>query len=824
MSLHHITPSSSRFGISRRWQRHAGSLLICGLALLGSTTNADAAMRNWKAFTVDNLWSNPANWEEGVAPVDGDDLRFPVPGGGGPVTVVNDIAGLEVHTLVTNGNFTITGQPFTLTNSLFGSGSVVYDVHITMVGDQIWTLHSYNITLNGGLTLGGALTSVSGIFAPGTLRMTGVLSGNGSVTVTGTNILELPNANTYTGPTFVNGGGIKIGHPNSLGVGDGTMGNGTILGGGRLEFTVPVTLDDELIEARGGGGGIYSAEAVTLTGPIHLKAEQTVATVTAGLHIAGPLEFAGGFSTSPTNPFNFAQLVCPGGILDLTGAELQLALPEGFHPALGQALTIVDVWNNTPITGTFTGLPEGATLTAGSAKFVISYTGGPGGTGTGNDVVLTVVGVDMLYYLSEGATGSFFSTDILLANPHPTAAPVTVTFLKSGGGTPVVVTENLPAWSHKTLRVNDVAGMQDTSFSTIVRSDDAVQIVVERTMWWDQTGYGSHTEKATEGPSKTWFFAEGTQGFFSTYVLLTNPHPDANSATVQYLVEGALPIVRTYPLDPESRFTIDAGADQELRNKTFGMTVTFDQPGTAERAMYFGTSPLWKGGHESAGVTAPSTSWFLAEGATGTFFETFVLLANPNAIDVRATVRFLPTGGNPVNKEKVIPANGRLTLNIEQEDPSLASAPVATTVSSLLPIIVERSQYWPDPAPQWYEAHNSFGVTQLAKKWGLAEGRVGGANNAQTYILLASPNGSATVKVTFLRENAVPVQKTFNLGFDSRFNIAVGGAQVPEITNERFGVLIESSEPIAVERAVYWDAGGVTWAAGSNATATRLHY
>jgi hypothetical protein len=125
---------------------------MCGLALLGGTTSAEAAVRNWKAFTVDNLWSNPANWEEGVAPVDGDDLRFPVPGGGGPVTLVNDIANLRVHTLVTNGNYTITGQPFTLLNSLFGSGTAIYDVHITLVGDQIWTQHSYNITLNAGLT------------------------------------------------------------------------------------------------------------------------------------------------------------------------------------------------------------------------------------------------------------------------------------------------------------------------------------------------------------------------------------------------------------------------------------------------------------------------------------------------------------------------------------------------------------------------------------------------------------------------------------------------------------------------------------------------
>jgi hypothetical protein len=143
-------------------------------------------------------------------------------------------------------------------------------------------------------------------------------------------------------------------------------------------------------------------------------------------------------------------------------------------------------------------------------------------------------------------------------------------------------------------------------------------------------------------------------------------------------------------------------------------------------------------------------------------------------------------------------------------------------VTAQLPIIVERSQYWPDPAPQWYEAHNSFGVTDLATKWGLAEGRVGGADNAQTYILLATSRDNANVKVTFLRETGIPVQKTFVVSSHQRFNIAVGGSQVPEITNERFGVLIESTAPIAVERALYWDAGGAVWAAGSNATATRL--
>jgi hypothetical protein len=40
--------------------------------------------------------------------------------------------------------------------------------------------------------------------------------------------------------------------------------------------------------------------------------------------------------------------------------------------------------------------------------------------------------------------------------------------------------------------------------------------------------------------------------------------------------------------------------------------------------------------------------------------------------------------------------------------------------------------------------------------------------------------------------------------------------------NESFGALIVSSERIAAERALYWTSGGVFWAAGTNASATRI--
>jgi hypothetical protein len=66
--------------------------------------------------------------------------------------------------------------------------------------------------------------------------------------------------------------------------------------------------------------------------------------------------------------------------------------------------------------------------------------------------------------------------------------------------------------------------------------------------------------------------------------------------------------------------------------------------------------------------------------------------------------------------------------------------------------------------------------------------------------------------------------KTFNVGATSRFNIAVTGpgSHVPELADESFAAVIESTQPVIVERLLYADAGGVTWAAGTVATATRL--
>jgi hypothetical protein len=154
-----------------------------------------------------------------------------------------------------------------------------------------------------------------------------------------------------------------------------------------------------------------------------------------------------------------------------------------------EAFTIIDNDGSDPVNGTFADLPEGAALTLGAFRFLITYLGGDG-----NDVVLQNV-TPIQYSLAEGATGTFFDEDILIANPNTVDAPVILTFLLPGGGT-IVDQRVVPAQARVTVKVDELPGLEATTASLVVVSDLGRPLAVERTMFWDQTHYGGHTANA----------------------------------------------------------------------------------------------------------------------------------------------------------------------------------------------------------------------------------------------------------------------------------------------------------------------------------------
>ena len=346
-------------------------------------------------------------------------------------------------------------------------------------------------------------------------------------------------------------------------------------------------------------------------------------------------------------------------------------------------------------------------------------------------------------------------------------------------------------------------------------------------------------------PATTWYLAEGaTIGGFSLFYLLQNPAVTDTTVQVRYLRTTGAPLVKSYILPARSRTNIWVneeefpGLGKALANAEFSAVIESqdDTPIIVERAMYRSNQGrVFNAGHESTGVSIPSTDWFLAEGATGDFFDMFVLIANPTSTAADVTVTYLTESGTTYSRNLVAPANSRSGIWVDHEQfpgvpgTPLANAALSTTVRSTngVPLAVERAMWWPGDSTTWHEAHNSAGSTVTGTRWAVAEGEVGGARGHETYLLIANTSARAgRATVTLLFEDGTSEARTFTLPDSSRTTVGIGAVFGPAVTGKRFGAVIESTgdtpAQIVVERAMYTSPGGVTWAAGTNALATPL--
>ena len=82
-------------------------------------------------------------------------------------------------------------------------------------------------------------------------------------------------------------------------------------------------------------------------------------------------------------------------------------------------------------------------------------------------------------------------------------------------------------------------------------------------------------------------------------------------------------------------------------------------------------------------MTAANPRWFLAEGATGGFFDMYYLIANPSTQATTVRVTYLLPNGAPLEKDYAVAAQSRLTISVDDEDPRLTDTPVSAIIESL---------------------------------------------------------------------------------------------------------------------------------------------
>ncbi len=295
-------------------------------------------------------------------------------------------------------------------------------------------------------------------------------------------------------------------------------------------------------------------------------------------------------------------------------------------------------------------------------------------------------------YFADGATIGLFDTRFVLLNLGASPGHVLLRFLRRDG---TVVTESrtIPPRAAQSVACRLLPVVGSAEFSTVVESDTPV--VADRTMSWSVAdAYGAHSETAVASPALTWYLAEGaTHSGFNLFYLLQNPNAAEALVRVRYLRPSGGPLVKSYILPPTSRTNIWVNFEQlpegsaNLALADTDVSAVFEvlngQPVTVERAMYLDLpGQPFGAGHGGAGVTEPATEWFLAEGATGPYFDLFVLIANPGTSDALLEATYLLPDGTTVVKPYTVAANSRFNIWVDREGGRLTDTAVSTAIRS----------------------------------------------------------------------------------------------------------------------------------------------
>lgn len=437
----------------------------------------------------------------------------------------------------------------------------------------------------------------------------------------------------------------------------------------------------------------------------------------------------------------------------------------------------------------------------------------------------------LTWYFAEGYTAPGFDEYLVILNSNDRDAEVTITYYL-GRGDPVTKFIRVPAARRYTVVVHDegyhgVGRVGEVSAK--VQSDQPV--VVERPMYFIYNGSagqikGGHTVLGASSPHTTWYFAEGYTGTgFDEYLTIQNPNPAEAEVKITYFLGRGGPVVKNLRIPGASRYTVvvhdpkeGVGRNQEvsaLVESTNGVGIVVERP------MYFrysGSSFTATDGHNVMGVNASGTSWLFAEGYTGTGFDEYLTIMNPDPADAEVKVTYYLGNGAPVEKTLTIRANSRYTVQVHNSKEGVGRGQeVSSKVESTngVGIVVERPMYF-RYSSSINGGHNVMGATELRDKWFFADGST--KQGVHMYLTVMNPNDSdASVAITYYppTTGGARFSRSIMAKASSRTTISVHDPSRPggAIAGASLGVQLSVSAdaPILVERPMYFDlSGGLT--------------
>lgn len=288
-----------------------------------------------------------------------------------------------------------------------------------------------------------------------------------------------------------------------------------------------------------------------------------------------------------------------------------------------------------------------------------------------------------------------------------------------------------------------------------------------------------------------WYFAEGNTVNYVERLSIFNPGAAPANVRFTLLRQPGPAIIR--------EATVAAGGRADLVvNTVFSDTtdvpaiVESNAPVIAERLMDFGTNIA-----AGTGVSQPSRVWYFAEGSTDASNKTFLLLFNPQNVEVGAVVTYMKGDGTTARQEVRLPPLRRIVVAVADVLPGVG---FGARVIATHPIVAERTMiFGPESTLSTGGVHTSRGVVTLSRRWYFAEGTT--AAPFQMWVLVLNPNAqSANAAVTFLTPDGTSLTRNYAIPPTTRLAINVNEV-VPDLG---VATTVVADRPVAAERAMYW--------------------
>ncbi len=382
-----------------RYDRSAKKALLLSLVLLVSSAS-DAAIFVWNGAGTDANWSTASNWNGGVVPPNDGTAAIVFAGTNSLSPFADapwDVASLTFST--NGGAFNLGGSALTIRGGGIYNSNVnaqVINNSITLFTNQIWTAGTNSLLIAGNINLGTNALTIAGSFNS---TFSGVISGTGGITKTGTSTNFLSGANTYAGLTTVSAGVMNIQNASAL----GATNSGTVVASGAtLQLQNGITVTNEPLTLSGSGvanaGALRSlASDNTWSGVITLGAAATIGCDANSLTLPGSIVNSA-FLTTFTNAGTINVIGTigsgTGGVTKTGAGTLFLSASNSYGGTTTVSAGVLNVQNASALGTTAAGttVSSGAALQVQSGIDVAGETLSLSGAGIGNSGALRSLG------------------------------------------------------------------------------------------------------------------------------------------------------------------------------------------------------------------------------------------------------------------------------------------------------------------------------------------------------------------------------------------------------------------------------------------------